>query len=115
MEVVLAIDGVCIYWSRKKGLSHSPSKFRRYLVASQKYNLHKYKGAKSGTAVLPLKLVGRVEKAIYDPAKFYMWYLDPRGKTQRVDFEMFDVGAMSELITRIQFILKNIKRILPYV
>ena len=80
-----------------------------WLVVSKKYNLFKCKQGKQTIIVMPIKSIARVEKAIYDQRKLYIWYVDSRNKSARVDLETFDIAVTSEIIARIQFVSKSIK------
>ena len=59
--------------------------------------------------MVPIKSIKRVEKAIYDHKKFYLWYVDSRDKNARIDLETVDSAATTEIIGRIQFISKDVK------
>lgn len=109
-EIVFAIDGVSIYMAKKKKVNPSPSTlYKNEYLDSNKFNLHKIKPGKVTMSVIPVKAIARIEKAMYDDKKFYMWYTDIQGRTARIDVEMLDASATLDVIARIRFISKTVK------
>jgi len=60
-----------------------------------------------------IQSINRAERAIYDNTKFYLWYEEPKGKSNRLDLETSEAYIANEIIGRIQFISKKIKTTLP--
>ena len=85
------------------------SDYKKLLIASHKYDLYKQKLGVNKIEIIPIKNITRIEKALYDDKKIYLWYNVSQGKNSRVDIEMSSNSATSDLISRILYISKTIK------
>ncbi len=89
-EVIVAIDGINLYCF-KRGPKIKPGEQRKERLLD-----------------IPLKTIGRIERAIYNEKKVYIWYTSKCGKKPRATLELEDVASTNQLLAEIRFIGKTV-------
>lgn len=58
---------------------------------------------------ISMKEIRKIEHAIYNPKRLYIWYVRGSNRTKRIDIEFKSQSASTNILNRIKYSIKNSK------